>query len=188
MVQRFKEIAHPVFRSISALSRGILKRKKGQEAILFDGATSNTELLFRIIHSVNQLSIYGAVANWCEQFGLTEEEQERENLRLVNKFFDKREVTRSTTLGISFQDDIWKQFATTHFEVRSIVRQNSVSQGNVKMRGLNIACLDLTRTTVMGNLFHENANTHILEQTLNPESLQQFLEEHQLDQLLKFKS
>ena len=39
---------------------------------------SNTELMFRIIHSVNQLSICGAVTNWCEQSGLTEEEKEQE--------------------------------------------------------------------------------------------------------------
>ena len=47
--------------------------------------------------------------------------------------------------------------------------------------------LDLTRTTVVGNVFHYFVNTHILEQTLNPESLQQFLEEQLLDQFLKFK-
>ena len=32
--------------------------------------TLNTELLFRTIHSANQLSIYRAVACWCEEFGL----------------------------------------------------------------------------------------------------------------------
>ena len=32
-----------------------------------------TQLLFRIIHSVNQLSIYGAVSTWCEQSGLAED-------------------------------------------------------------------------------------------------------------------
>ena len=36
---------------------------------------SNTELLFRIIHSVNQLR---AVSNWCEQFGLAEDEKGQE--------------------------------------------------------------------------------------------------------------
>ena len=32
---------------------------------------------FRIIHSVSQLSIYGAASNWCEKFGLIEEEKEQ---------------------------------------------------------------------------------------------------------------
>ena len=86
MERRFKETGHPLFKSISALSRGILKRKKGKETIHFNEDSSNTELLFRTIHSENQLSIDGAVANWCEQFGLTEEEKGRDNLS-VNFFF-----------------------------------------------------------------------------------------------------
>ena len=51
MFQRFRETGHPVFKSISALSRGIQKRKNGKETIQFNGDSSNTELLFRIIHS-----------------------------------------------------------------------------------------------------------------------------------------
>ena len=47
MVQRFKETGHPVFKSISALSRGILKRKKGKTSIYFNGDSMNTELLFQ---------------------------------------------------------------------------------------------------------------------------------------------
>ena len=46
----------------------------------------NTELLFQTIHSVNQLSIYGAVANWCHQFGLTEEENGRTCLHVDNMY------------------------------------------------------------------------------------------------------
>ena len=37
----------------------------------------DTELLFQTVRCVNQLSIYGAVANWCYQFSLTEEEKGR---------------------------------------------------------------------------------------------------------------
>ena len=64
-----------VFTNISALSRGFLNKKNNRDTIHFNADTSNTELLFRIIHSVNQLSFYGTVSNWCEQFGLTEEEK-----------------------------------------------------------------------------------------------------------------
>ena len=80
MVQRFNETGPPVFTSISSMSRGILK-----ETMHFNGDSSNTEILFRIIYPVNQLSIYGAVASWREQFGLTNEEKGREKLRCVNK-------------------------------------------------------------------------------------------------------
>ena len=34
--------------------------------IHFNADSSNAELLFRTIHSANQVSIYGAVASWCE--------------------------------------------------------------------------------------------------------------------------
>ena len=85
MVQRFKETGHSVFKSISALSRGILKKKKGGDTINLNGDSPNTELLFHTIHSVNQLSIYGAVANWCQQFGLTQDEKGRANLSVDKK-------------------------------------------------------------------------------------------------------
>ena len=83
--QRFKESGHPVFKGISALSRGILKTKKGKNTIHFNGDSTNTELLFQTVHSVNQLSIHGAVVNWCKQFGLTEEEKGREHLSADKK-------------------------------------------------------------------------------------------------------
>ena len=60
MVVRFKETNHPVFKSISALSR-TLKRKNNRDAIHFNADASITELLFRTIHSANQLGICGAV-------------------------------------------------------------------------------------------------------------------------------
>ena len=60
MVERFKETGHPVFKSISGLSRGILRREGGRDTIHFNADSSTTELLFHTIHSVNQVSIYGS--------------------------------------------------------------------------------------------------------------------------------
>ena len=102
MVERFKDTGHPVFRSIGAFSCEILKKKNGRDTIHFNADASNTELLFRIIHSVNQLSIYGAVSNWCEQFGLTER---RKGTRKTERIRDQRcinmcEITGSKTIGI----------------------------------------------------------------------------------------
>ena len=54
------------FRGISALNRGFLKRKGGRCPIHFNAESSSAELLFRTIHSANQLSFYGAAASWCE--------------------------------------------------------------------------------------------------------------------------
>ena len=89
---------------VSALSRGILKKKEWQRHQHFNADASNTELLFRIIHSVNQLSIHGAVSNWCEQFGVTGRQGMRktcwkERIR-DQSCIDKCEITRSKTFGI----------------------------------------------------------------------------------------
>ena len=62
VVERFKETGHRVLKNISALSCGIVKRKSNKDSIHFNADASNTELLFRTIHSANQLCIYGAVS------------------------------------------------------------------------------------------------------------------------------
>ena len=46
---------------------------------------TNTELLFQPVHFVNQLSVYGAVANWCYQFAFTDEEKGRVAIPVDNK-------------------------------------------------------------------------------------------------------
>ena len=44
-----------------------------------------TELLFQTVHSVNQISIYAAVTDWCYQFGLTGEVTEQVAILVDNK-------------------------------------------------------------------------------------------------------
>ena len=59
---------HPVFRFMSPLSRGVLKSKGGGKLSIHCCADPGTiETVFRTIISVNQLSIYGAVAEMCEE-------------------------------------------------------------------------------------------------------------------------
>ena len=36
----------------------------------------NTELIFQTINSVNQVSIYAAVTNWCYKFALKKDDKE----------------------------------------------------------------------------------------------------------------
>ena len=68
MIELFAQSGHPVFRGISALSRGTLKRKQGRNTIHFTGDSENIELMMRTIHSANQLSVYGAVSSWSVDF------------------------------------------------------------------------------------------------------------------------
>ena len=67
MMIKFGESGHPVFRVTSPLSRGTLKSRGGGKLsthFCADGGTIET--VFRTIISVNQLSIYGAVSDLCE--------------------------------------------------------------------------------------------------------------------------
>ena len=54
---------------LHSLSRGILKSKgRGKLSIHFAADQDTVDTIYRIILSVNQLSIYGAVAAVCEEF------------------------------------------------------------------------------------------------------------------------
>ena len=65
---KFGESTHPVFRSTSPLSRGVIKSKSGGKLSIHNCADPGTiETVFRTIISVNLLSIYGAVAEMCEE-------------------------------------------------------------------------------------------------------------------------
>ena len=64
----FSESGHPVFRGSNALDRGALRSKgKGNLSIHFCGDEDTAEVVLRTIISVNQLSIYGAVAHMCDE-------------------------------------------------------------------------------------------------------------------------
>ena len=69
MLLEFAESGHPTFRATTPLSRGQLKSKgHGKLSIHFAADELTIETIFRIIISVNQLSVYGAVAAICEEF------------------------------------------------------------------------------------------------------------------------
>ena len=66
---KFGESGHPVFRATSPLSSGQLKSKGGGKLSIHYCANLETiETVFRTIISVNQLSLYEAVAEMCEEY------------------------------------------------------------------------------------------------------------------------
>ena len=69
MLLKFAESGHPIFRATTPLSRGKLKSKgKGKVSIHFSAEPDTIDTIYRIILSVNQLSIYGAVAAICDEY------------------------------------------------------------------------------------------------------------------------
>ena len=69
MLLEFAESGHPIFRATAPLSRGQLKSKgRGKLSLHFTADQDTVDTIYRIILSVNQLSIYGAVAAICEEY------------------------------------------------------------------------------------------------------------------------
>ena len=68
MLVEFAESGFPIFRATTPLSRCKLKSKgHGKLSIHFAVDQETIETVFRIIVSASQLSLYGAVANMCEE-------------------------------------------------------------------------------------------------------------------------
>ena len=64
----FAESGHLTFRATSASERGALKsRGQGVESIHPNGSDDTIELILRTVIPVNQLSVYGAVADLCQE-------------------------------------------------------------------------------------------------------------------------
>ena len=68
MTINFSESGHPVFHGSSALERGALQSNgKGKLSIHFCGDDDTAKVVLRTIISVNQFSVYGAVADMCDE-------------------------------------------------------------------------------------------------------------------------
>ena len=69
MLSEFAESGCPIFRATTPLSTGKLKSKgHGKLSIHFAADQETIETIFRITVSANQLSLYGAVAEMCEEY------------------------------------------------------------------------------------------------------------------------
>ena len=78
MMSTFAESGHPVFRSTSPLTRGVLKSKGGGKlSIHFCADPGTITTVFRTMTSVNQLSLYGAVAEMCDEYESYHDRTER---------------------------------------------------------------------------------------------------------------
>ena len=69
MLLEFAETGCPIFRATIQLSRDQLKSKgRGKLSIHYAVDQETIETIFRIIDSANQLSLYGAVGEMCEEY------------------------------------------------------------------------------------------------------------------------
>ena len=69
MMASYSRSGHPIFRASSAFERGELRSKGGRKkSIHFNGSGENIELILRTVIAANQLSVYGAIADLCNEF------------------------------------------------------------------------------------------------------------------------
>ena len=128
MLLEFAESGQPIFRATTPLSRGILKSKgRGKLSIHFAADQDTIDTIYRIILSVNQLSVYGAVAAICEEF---EDHQDRtgELVILMGQSINLDEVKAEALLHSEnpMNDQIiWQQYIQ---QVESLSPENKVSK------------------------------------------------------------
>ena len=128
MLLEFAESGHPIFRATTPLSRGQLKSKgRGKLSIHFTADQDTVDTIYRIILSVNQLSVYGAVAAICEEF---EDHQDRteQPVTLVGQSIVLGEVKAEVPL----QDEnpmndqiLWQQYIQ---QIESLSPESKVSR------------------------------------------------------------
>ena len=128
MLLLFAESGHPIFRSTTPLSRGQLKSKgRGKVSFHFTADQDAIDTIYRSILSVNQLSVYGAVAAVCEEF---EDHQDRtgEPVILMGQSIVLGEIKAEALLHDEnpMNDQIiWQQFFQ---QVESLLPKNRVSK------------------------------------------------------------
>ena len=128
MLLEFAESGHPTFRATTPLSRSILKSKgHGKLSIHFTADQDTVDTIYRIILSVNLLSVYGAVAVICEEF---EDHQDRtgEPVILVGQSIVLGEVKAESPVHDEdpMNDQIfWQQYIQ---QVESLSPQNRKSK------------------------------------------------------------
>ena len=128
MLLEFAESGHPIFRATTPLSKGTLKSKgRGKLSIHFAADQDTIDTIYRIILSVNQLSVYGAVAATCEEF---EDHQDRTGepvILMVNQLFlakSKQKLLCKIEKPMTDQI-IWQQYVQ---QVESLSPENRVSK------------------------------------------------------------
>ena len=102
MLLEFAESGYPIFRATTPLTRCNLKSKgHGKLSIHFTADYPTVETIFRIIVFANQLSLYGAVANICEEFETQQDRSGQPDVLMVQSI-----VLSEVKAEVSLENDI----------------------------------------------------------------------------------
>ena len=155
MLLEFAESGHPSFRATTPLSRGILKSKgHGKLSFHFTADQDAIDTIYRIILSVNQLSVYGAVATVCEEFESHQDRSGQPEILMGQSIVlgeVKAEVPLQNKNPMNDQI-IWQQYIQ---QVESLSPENKVGKFCKEagfMRVVEVGQYFVTKNT--GNLTH----------------------------------
>ena len=127
MLLEFAESGCPIFRATTPLSRGQLKSKGHSKLSIHFAAVQETiETIFRIIVSANQLSLYGAVAEMCEEYEFLHDRSGR-------PFVMGQSIVLSaikTEVSLESDDPAYQNFLLQRYEerIKSLSHTDRVSQ------------------------------------------------------------
>ena len=128
MLLEFAESGHPIFRATTPLSRCILKSKgHGKMSIHFTADYPTIDTIFRIIISANQLSLYGAVANICEEFEAHQDRSGEADV-LMGQSIVLSEIKAEVPLqneNPSHHQILWQQYIE---RIKSLSQESKVSK------------------------------------------------------------
>ena len=116
MLLEFAESGHPTFRATTPLSRSILKSKGHEKlSIHFAADQATIETFFRIIVFANQLRLYGAVANMCEEYESLQDRSGQPDV-LMGQSIILSEIKTEVPLGND--DPAYQNFLLQQYEER----------------------------------------------------------------------
>ena len=127
MFLEFAESGCPIFRATTPLSRGQLKSKGHGKLSIHNAANQEMiETIFRIIVSANQLSLYGAVAEICEEYESPHERTQRPVVMGQSIVLS----AIKTEVPLDSGDPANQNFLLQHFEERieKLSRQDKLSK------------------------------------------------------------
>ena len=115
MLIEFAESGCPIFRAATPLSRGQLRSKgHGKLSIHFAAVQETIETFFRTIVSANQLSLYGAVAEICEEYESLHERTGRPVVMVQSIVLS----AIKTEVSLESDDQAYQNFLSQQYEER----------------------------------------------------------------------